>query len=325
VLRATSIATARRAVHGHGPVALRRSCRCHRAALPARAGFNLTHYRSVGRNLNETIVRLWVLDDPARWAPTLPCGPRPDHSRAEVADEVGISVRLAAFIWSNACLGASLRRPANVTKGRSLSVTRQSATVRPASSSRCRSRPAGTTSPRRSLGRGLGRSSSHLPHELLADVAAAYGREVGMRRGHTAATAVIDCLLPRARRNRHRYRLQMMPSPCASAMQCRCSSGFGGSPDAGTERRSTILRRRSRRLPPPDRAVAEFGLMLRTHDTTEVRACKENLLRSLRDFGESHAVAEVLELADEVVAPLVGVGARDEPVAAEVFVGRSRW
>ena len=32
-------------------------------------------------------------------------------------------------------------------------------------------------------------------------------------------------------------------------------------------------------------------------------------MRYLRDLGESHAVAEVLELADEVVAPLVGVSA----------------
>jgi hypothetical protein len=28
-------------------------------------------------------------------------------------------------------------------------------------------------------------------------------------------------------------------------------------------------------------------------------------VRSLRDFGECHAVSEVVELADEVVAPLV--------------------
>ena len=49
-------------------------------------------------DLNETIVRLCVLDDPARWAAYLAVrtAGRP-LSRADVADEVGISVRLAAF------------------------------------------------------------------------------------------------------------------------------------------------------------------------------------------------------------------------------------
>ena len=49
-------------------------------------------------DLNETIVRLCVLDDPARWAAyvAVRTAGRP-LARAEVADEVGISVRLAAF------------------------------------------------------------------------------------------------------------------------------------------------------------------------------------------------------------------------------------
>ena len=38
------------------------------------------------------------------------------------------------------------------------------------------------------------------------------------------------------------------------------------------------------------------------------------------DFGEGDSVAEVVELADEEVASLVGVGAAGEPVATEVFV-----
>ena len=38
------------------------------------------------------------------------------------------------------------------------------------------------------------------------------------------------------------------------------------------------------------------------------------------DFGECDSVAEVVELADEEVASFVGVGAAQEPVAAEVLV-----
>ena len=49
-------------------------------------------------------------------------------------------------------------------------------------------------------------------------------------------------------------------------------------------------------------------------------SCKENPLDASGDFGEGDAVAEVVELADEVVASLVGVGASGEPVAAEVVV-----
>ena len=49
-------------------------------------------------------------------------------------------------------------------------------------------------------------------------------------------------------------------------------------------------------------------------------SCKENPLDPSGDFGEGDAVAEVVELADEVVASFVGVGAAGEPVAAEVVV-----
>ncbi len=48
--------------------------------------------------------------------------------------------------------------------------------------------------------------------------------------------------------------------------------------------------------------------------------CKENHLDPSGDFGEGDSVAEVVELADEVVASFVGVGAAGEPVAAEVVV-----
>jgi predicted ArsR family transcriptional regulator len=52
----------------------------------------------VRHDLNETIVRLCVLDDPARWAAyvAVRTAGRP-LTRADVADEVGISARLAAF------------------------------------------------------------------------------------------------------------------------------------------------------------------------------------------------------------------------------------
>ena len=39
-----------------------------------------------------------------------------------------------------------------------------------------------------------------------------------------------------------------------------------------------------------------------------------------RDFVEDDSVAEVVELTDEEVASFVGVGAAQEPVAAEVLV-----
>jgi hypothetical protein len=48
--------------------------------------------------------------------------------------------------------------------------------------------------------------------------------------------------------------------------------------------------------------------------------CKENPKGVSGDLGERDSVAEVVELSDELVAPLVGVGASGEPVAAEVFV-----
>jgi hypothetical protein len=38
------------------------------------------------------------------------------------------------------------------------------------------------------------------------------------------------------------------------------------------------------------------------------------------EVGEGDAVAEIVELADEVVASFVGVGASDEPVTSEVVV-----
>jgi hypothetical protein len=73
-----------------------------------------------------------------------------------------------------------LRRPTNVTKGRSLSVTRQALPPD-------RLELKVWIPPRRYdlaaeiLAEALDKGSSDLPQELLADVAAAHGREVGMR------------------------------------------------------------------------------------------------------------------------------------------------
>ena len=74
----------------------------------------------------------------------------PSTHRAEVADEVGISVRVAAFhlekLLSEGFLEATYERD----EGRSVLVIRRSGTARPVSSSSCRSRRDGTTSPPRS-------------------------------------------------------------------------------------------------------------------------------------------------------------------------------
>ena len=134
-------------------------------------------------DLNETILRLCVLDDPARRAAYLAVrtAGRP-LTRAEVADEVGISVRLAAFhlekLLSEGFLEATYERD-----------ERSAGVGHPAK----RYRPTGlelevSIPPRRYdlaaeiLAEALeADSSSDSPLESLADVAAEYGRQVGSR------------------------------------------------------------------------------------------------------------------------------------------------
>jgi predicted ArsR family transcriptional regulator len=138
----------------------------------------------VHHDLNETILRLCVLDDPARWAAYLAVrtGGRP-LTRAEVADEVGISVRLAAFhlekLLSEGFLEATYERD-----------ERSAGVGHPAK----RYRPTGlelevSIPPRRYdlaaeiLAEALEANSLDPPLESLADVAAEYGRQVGRRAG----------------------------------------------------------------------------------------------------------------------------------------------
>jgi predicted ArsR family transcriptional regulator len=135
----------------------------------------------VRHDLNETIVRLCVLDDPARWAAYLAVrtAGRP-LTRAEVADEVEISVRLAAFhlekLLSEGFLEATYERDEGSAR-----------VGHPAK----RYRPTGlelevSIPPRRYdlaaeiLAEAL-EADSPEPLEALADIAAEYGRQVGRR------------------------------------------------------------------------------------------------------------------------------------------------
>ena len=137
---------------------------------------------NVRHDLNETIVRLCVLDDPTRWAAYLAVrtAGRP-LTRAEVADEAGISVRLAAFhlekLLSEGFLEATYERD-----------ERPVVAGHPAK----RYRPTGlelevSIPPRRYdlaasiLAEALEADSPDSPLESLADVAAEYGRQVGRR------------------------------------------------------------------------------------------------------------------------------------------------
>jgi predicted ArsR family transcriptional regulator len=133
-------------------------------------------------DLNETIVRLCLLDDPARWAAYLAvrAAGRP-LTRAEVADEAGVSVRLAAFhlekLLSEGFLEATYDRDES-----------SGGVGHPAK----RYRPTGlelevSIPPRRYdlaaeiLAEALEADSPDSPLESLADVAAEYGRQVGRR------------------------------------------------------------------------------------------------------------------------------------------------
>jgi predicted ArsR family transcriptional regulator len=133
-------------------------------------------------DLNETILRLCVLDDPARRSAYLAVrnAGRP-LTRADVADEVGISVRLAAFhlekLLSEGFLEATYERGEELV-----------GVGHPAK----RYRPTGlelevSIPPRRYdlaaeiLAEALEADSPDPPIESLAEVAAEYGRQVGRR------------------------------------------------------------------------------------------------------------------------------------------------
>lgn len=135
-----------------------------------------------GRDLQETIDRLCVLDDPARRAAYLVVRTAGSPlTRAEVADKADISVRLAAFhlekLLSEGFLEATYER------------TETSSTVgHPAK----RYRPTDlelevSIPPRRYdlaaeiLAEAFDEASSDRPQETLAEVAAEYGREIGRR------------------------------------------------------------------------------------------------------------------------------------------------
>ena len=131
---------------------------------------------------NETILHLCVLDDPARRAAYLAVrtAGRP-LTRAEVADEVGISVRLAAFhlekLLSEGFLEATYERDET-----SVGVGHPAKRYRPTGLELEVSIP-----PRRYdlaaeiLAEALEAGSPDSPLESLAEVAGEYGRQVGRR------------------------------------------------------------------------------------------------------------------------------------------------
>jgi predicted ArsR family transcriptional regulator len=136
----------------------------------------------VRHDLNETIVQLCVLDDPARWAAYLAVrtAGRP-LTRAEVADEVGISVRLATFHLEK-LLSEGFLEATYESDGRSVGVGHPAKRYRPTGLELEVSIP-----PRRYdlaaeiLAEALEADSPDPPLESLADVAAEYGRQVGRR------------------------------------------------------------------------------------------------------------------------------------------------
>jgi predicted ArsR family transcriptional regulator len=133
-------------------------------------------------DLNETIVRLCLLDDPTRRAAYLAVRTAGRSlTRAEVADEAGISVRLAAFhlekLLYEGFLEATYERDES-----SVGVGHPAKRYRPTGLELEVSIP-----PRRYdlaaeiLAEALEADSPDSPLESLADVAAEYGREVGRR------------------------------------------------------------------------------------------------------------------------------------------------
>ena len=133
-------------------------------------------------DLNETILQLCVLDDPARRAAYLAVriAGRP-LTRAEVAEEVGISVRLAAFhlekLLSEGFLEATYERDEG-----SVGVGHPAKRYRPTGLELEVSIP-----PRRYdlaaeiLAEALEAQAPYPSLESLADVAAEYGRQIGRR------------------------------------------------------------------------------------------------------------------------------------------------
>jgi predicted ArsR family transcriptional regulator len=136
----------------------------------------------VRHDLNDTILQLCVLDDPARRAAYLAVrtAGRP-LTRVEVADEVGISVRLAAFhlekLLSEGFLEATYEREES-----SVGVGHPAKRYRPTGLELEVSIP-----PRRYdlaaeiLAEALEADSPDPPLESLVDTAAEYGRQIGRR------------------------------------------------------------------------------------------------------------------------------------------------
>ncbi len=147
-------------------------------------------------DLNETVVRLCVLDDPARWAAyvAVRTAGRP-LARAEVADEVGISVKLAAFHLEKLLAEGFLEATYERDEG-SAGVGHPAKRYRPTGLELEVSIP-----PRRYdlaaeiLAEALEADSSDLPRESLDDVAAEYGRQVGRRtRARNGGTRLLTAL-----------------------------------------------------------------------------------------------------------------------------------
>ena len=147
-------------------------------------------------DLNETILRLCVLDDPARRAAYLAVrtSDRP-VTRAEVADEVGISVRLAAFhlekLLSEGFLEATYGRDEEP-----VGVGHPAKRYRPTGLELEMSIP-----PRRYdlaaeiLAEALEADSPDPPLDSLAQTAAEYGRQVGRRtRARKGGSRVLTAL-----------------------------------------------------------------------------------------------------------------------------------
>ena len=147
-------------------------------------------------DLNEMIVRLSLLDDPRRRAAYLAVRTAGRAlTRAEVADEAGISVRLAAFhlekLLSEGFLEATYERDES-----SVGVGHPAKRYRPTGLELEVSIP-----PRRYdlaaeiLAEALEADSPDSPLESLADVAAEYGRQVGRRaRAHDGGSRLLTAL-----------------------------------------------------------------------------------------------------------------------------------
>jgi predicted ArsR family transcriptional regulator len=136
----------------------------------------------VRHDLDETILRLCVLDDPARRAAYLAVRTSGcPLTRAEVADEVGISVRLAAFHLEKLLAEGFLEATYERDDGSS-GVGHPAKRYRPTSLELEVSIP-----PRRYdlaaeiLAEALEADPADPPLESLADAAAEYGRQVGRR------------------------------------------------------------------------------------------------------------------------------------------------